>query len=135
MVNGQETPPGAQPGQGYGGTGGPGGQMPPAQPPMYAPPPRRKGFWSRLFDLSFEEFVTPSLIKLIFVVAMIVIALGILGAIVVGFMTGVGTGFIMLVGSLIWGFFALLWIRVLLEVAIVFFRIRDDTEEMVARKR
>ena len=50
------------------------------QPPASAPPPPpagepapapQKGFIARIFDLSFSEFVTPSLIKVIFVIGIV----------------------------------------------------------------
>jgi hypothetical protein len=120
---------------------------PPASPPPYGttsayggPSPRynrtpRRGFFSRLFDFSFEEFITPSIIKALFLIAIVVIGLSVLGAIIVGFMSSAGAGVFALIGGVIFGFFALLYARVILEVFIVFFRIRDDTEEIAQSKR
>jgi hypothetical protein len=50
---------------GPGGSGGPGGPTPPA-----------KGFFGALFDFSFEHFVTPSIVKVVYVLATIALALG-----------------------------------------------------------
>lgn len=141
MVDGQETP-GMQPAPAPQGQTPPPGQgappqqpQPPQQPPYYPPPRSQRGFFGRLFDFSFQEFVTPTLIKVIFGVALVVIVLSIVGAIIVGFMAGAGTGVMAIIGSLIYGFLALLWIRVLLELTVVFFRIRESTEEIAGRKR
>jgi hypothetical protein len=97
--------------------------------------PRGPGFWSRFFDLSFEEFITPSLIKVLFVIAMVVIGLGVLGAIVMGFVSSGALGIFILIAALIGGFFYLLVARVMLEMVVVFFRIRDNTEELAKKKR
>ncbi len=117
---------------------------PPPPPPAYVaqthygtPPPSARGrsFWNRLFDFSFEEFITPSIIKALFIIAMVVIGLSVLGMIIAGF-TGYGAmGIFWLIGALIWGFIALLFARVGLELIIIFFRIKDDTEDMASKKR
>jgi len=107
------------------------------QQPMagYAPPPRGNGFWSRFFDFSFEEFITPSLIKVLFVIAMVVIGLGVLAAIIMGFVASGVYGIFVLIAALIGGFIYLLLARVGLEMVVVFFRIRENTEEIANRKR
>jgi Domain of unknown function (DUF4282) len=94
-----------------------------------------RGFWSRFFDFSFQEFITPSLIKVLFILAMIVIGLGVLGAIIFGFMVSAGTGVFALIAALIYGFVMLLFARVGLEMIIVFFRIHEDTKEIARSKR
>ena len=115
----------------------------PSTPPPMAPPPgagqyrssEGRGFWSRFFDFSFREFITPSIIKVLFILAMVVIGLGVLAAIIIGFMTGAGTGVFVLIGSLIYGFIMLLFARVWLEIVIVFFRIHEDTRDIARSKR
>ena len=122
-----QQPPGYQP---------PGQQPPGQQPPGYhAPPPSKSGFWSRLFDFSFEEFITPSIVKVLFIIGIIVICLSVLFSIVLGFWGYGAWGIVVLIGALIYGFLWLLFFRVALEVFVVFFRIRDNTEEIVSRKR
>jgi hypothetical protein len=106
-----------------------------APPAAYQAPPRGDGFWARLFDLSFEEFITPSIIKVLFLIAIVVIGLSVLGAIVMGFVSSGALGIVILVAALVAGFIYLLFARVFLEMVVVFFRIRDDTEELVRRKR
>jgi Domain of unknown function (DUF4282) len=122
------TPPSASPPP-YGTTSAYGG------PPRQRHHTPRRGFFARLFDFSFEEFITPSIIKVLFLIAMVVIGLSVLGGIIVGFMRSPGLGVGALIGGVIFGFFALLYARVILEVFIVFFRIRDNTEEIAKSKR
>ena len=104
-------------------------------PPMYSPPSRGNGFWSRFFDLSFEHFITPSIVKVLFVIAMVLIGLGMLAWVIVGFVSFGVYGILVLIGTLILGFVSVLLARVFLEMVVVFFRIRDDTEELVRKKR
>jgi len=113
------------------------GTPPPLQPPpapAHYPHPRGRSFWSRLFDLSFEEFITPSIIKVLFIIAMVVIGLGVLAIIVMGFMASGALGIFTLIGALIGGFLYVLFARVMLEMIVVFFRIRDNTDEIAKSK-
>ncbi len=125
-------PPQAPPQYGAGGGYG-------APPPSYGGPrydgSSSKGFFGRLFDFSFREFITPSIIKVLFIVSLVVIGLGVLAGIVFGFMVSARTGVMFLIGGLIYGFLMLLYVRVLLELFIVFFRIHDNTNEMARNKR
>jgi hypothetical protein len=114
---------------------------PPAPMPVFVPAPQvnygditGKGFWGRFFDFSFREFITPSVIKVLFIVMMVVIGLTMLGIIVQGFMWSAGTGVVALIGAIIWGFVALLFSRVFLELIMVFFNIHDDTRKMANKK-
>jgi uncharacterized membrane protein len=93
-----------------------------------------KGFWGKFFDLSFKEYITPSVIRVLFIVIMVVIGLSIIGAIVAGFTMSAGTGVFALIGGLIYGFLTLLFARVLLEVIMVFFKIHENTEKIARRK-
>jgi hypothetical protein len=109
-----------------------------ARGPSFAPPgyhySQEKSFFGRLFDMSFQEFITPSIIKVLFIISMVIICLSVLGGIVVGFMASGGQGVLMLIGGLIFGFLMLLYVRVLLELAIVFFRIHDNTRAIARDK-
>lgn len=125
----------------------PAGPPPTPAPPPYAaqaqygaappspPPAAGRSFWNRLFDFSFEEFITPTIMKVLYIIAMVVIGLSVLGMIVAGFTSYGGMGVFWLIGALIWGFISLLVARVLLEMIVVFFRIRDNTEEIATKKR
>jgi hypothetical protein len=108
---------------------------PPQGPGGYAPPPStrkdNRGFFARLFDFSFETFITPTIIKVIYILLMIVIALMMLTIIIVGFTQSVVTGLIaLIIVAPIAGFLYILFARVWLEIIIVLFRIHDNTEEI-----
>lgn len=131
--------PAANASTGGGGATGTQGARPYGGPPASGAPPHpyveRRGFFGRVFDLSFHEFITPSIIKVLFIISIVVIGLGVLALIITGFATGAGTGVLFVIGGLIGGFLAILYVRVILELFIVFFRIHDNTEEMVKSAR
>lgn len=113
----------------------------PVAPPPPPPPPGSyaditgKGFWSKFFDFSFNDFITPSVIKVLFILFMVVIGLGFIGGVVSGFMLNPALGVFALIGGIIWGFVALILARVWLEIVIVFFHIHDDTKAIAKSKR
>jgi hypothetical protein len=99
-------------------------------PPSQAP----RGFFGKLFDFSFETFITPSIIKILFILILVVIGLGALGMIIVGFTQGVLAGLAMLIiGVPIGGFLYILFARVWLEIVVVLFRIEENTAIMAER--
>jgi hypothetical protein len=108
---------------------------PPPGSPQYGYSQGGRGFWSRFFDFSFEEFITPSLVKALFIIAMVVIGLGVLAGIIMGFVSSGVYGIFVLIAALIGGFIYLLLARVFLEMIVIFFRIRDNTEEIANKKR
>ena len=100
--------------------------MPPSQAP--------RGFFGKLFDFSFETFITPSIIKILFMLILAVIALGALGMIIVAFSQSVAAGLGMLIiGVPIGGFLYILFARVWLEIVVVLFRIEENTSVMAER--
>jgi hypothetical protein len=116
---------------------------PAAQPVTPPPPPppgsyadiTGKGFWAKFFDLSFGEFVTPSVIKVLFILFMVLIGLSFLGGVINGFLWSPILGVFALIGGLIGAFIALILARVFLEIVIVFFHIHDNTREIAKSKR
>jgi hypothetical protein len=95
---------------------------------------QEKGFFGRLFDLSFNEFVTTKIIKVLFVLAIIGSAFGGLAIMLGLFATKTFFG---VVGGLIAGPLAfLLYViaaRVWMEVLIVLFRIAENTAKLAGR--
>jgi Domain of unknown function (DUF4282) len=113
-----------------------------AQPVSPPPPPlgpyadiTGKGFWARFFDLSFSDFITPSVIRVLFILFMVVIGLSFLGGVISGFMWSPALGVFAIIAGLIGGFVWLILARVGLEIVIVFFHIHDDTKEIAKSKR
>jgi hypothetical protein len=92
-----------------------------------------KGFWGSLFDFSFENFVFPKIIRVLYTIAVVFVCIGYLVGVVYAFQIGSmeGIGAIVL-GSLIM-ILCLIMIRVWMEVAIVLFRIYDNTNVIAGK--
>ncbi len=105
-----------------------GGQVP-------APPTgQADGFFNRLFDMSFTRFITPSIIKLLFVLSIIVISLFSLfmlfgGLAALGSDDGAAGGVVLIVFAPVYWLLGVIWSRVILELVIVFFRIETNTRD------
>ena len=92
-----------------------------------------KGFFGTLFDTDFRNFITPAFIKVLYIIGLIVIALGALGVVWAAYESGG-------VWGAIFGVFgglaaALLWtigLRIFAEVSIVAFRAWENTERLLA---
>lgn len=115
-----------------------GGAVPPpgSLPPLPGSPPgtglgtapeSAEPFFRRLFDVSFSRFVTPSIIKLLFIVAIATASVFALFMLVAGFAT-IDEGGILLVllAPLCW-LLAIIYARVFLELVVILFRIESNT--------
>jgi hypothetical protein len=83
-----------------------------------------------LLDLSFEKFITPSVVKIIYILVIVMAGLMWLFSMIAGLSSGFG-GFI--VGFLFGGLAFLIMIliyRVFLELTMILFRIHDNTEKI-----
>ncbi len=95
-----------------------------------------KGFIGSLFDLSFTEFVTTSIIKFLFVLAIIGSAIGALVMVITGFSSDSGTvGILSLLLSPVVFFLFVLFSRTWLELIIVVFRIAENTGRLVEQNK
>ena len=65
------------------GTQPPYGAVPPVGAPQYAYEPKREG-WGRLFDMSFKGFATPSTLKSVYLVVVLLIGLFLVFSIIYG---------------------------------------------------
>ncbi|NLX07570.1 MAG: DUF4282 domain-containing protein [Phycisphaerae bacterium] len=88
---------------------------------------RERGFFAALFDLSFSEFVTTRVIRVLYIIAIVVVALGMIGIILSGFAQGVSNGIVLLIVSPIVFLLYVLVVRIWLEVILVIFRIEENT--------
>lgn len=96
---------------------------------------QKKGFFGALFDLSFSEFVTTRVIKVLYVLGIILAILVALGFIVSGFTQSVGLGIVFVILSpLIFLLYTILT-RIWLEIVIVVFRIAENTREIAEQGR
>jgi len=103
----------------------------PTPSPAPAPAPDSTGdaggpsFFARLFDVSMKTFITPSIIKVLFIVGIVAVSIISLVILVAGAQSDGGAVFIVL-APLYW-FFGVLYLRVILEVIVVLFRIEENT--------
>jgi Domain of unknown function (DUF4282) len=108
-----------------------------ARPPYNPPPPAAQsvdaaGFFQSLFDFSFRVFITPKIVKVLYILAMIGIGLACLVFIISAFARSAAFGaFMLLIGAPLLFLIELIFIRVYLELAIALFRIAENTSELV----
>jgi len=85
-----------------------------------------RGFFSSLFDISFTSFVTTKLIKVLYVLSLVLIAITALVFVVAGFQESAGLGLFMLViGAPLGALLYIIYTRVILEFIIQVFRIGE----------
>jgi len=101
-------------GQQYGGPGG--------QPP-------RKGFFGSVFDFSFEHFVTPMLVKAVYIVAIVALGLGWVFWLLATFSQSAGFGIAVLLLGPILIFLYLCLIRMTLEFYLAVTRMSQDIHQ------
>ncbi len=107
---------------------------------------RRKGFFGSLFDLSFTSFVTGKVVSFLYVVSLVLVVLNVLltmgylstllGAYLSGSTDSPAVGVIVgailfLIVTPILLLLSIVYVRVLLEIVVVLFRISDNTAETV----
>jgi Domain of unknown function (DUF4282) len=95
----------------------------------------RRGFFEALMDTRFDSLITPSLIRFLYVVAIIVLAIGALVAVISGFAHSAGSGILLLILAPIGALIYLIVIRLWLELIVVTFKIRDAAEEVAVNTR
>lgn len=133
---GYPTPPpsyGGQPGYPAGAPGF--GGFPPAPPvPPATPGSQASGFFQALFDFNFNSYVTPKVVKVLYILLTALLALYVLIATVAGFSQGFGIGLLFLLGGVI-GFVVLLALfRISLEFYVAVIKISEDVKELKQRR-
>jgi len=94
-----------------------------------------KSFLGSLFDFSFSSFITPKIIKILFVIGLILIAIITLIFIIMAFISHIGFGIVVLILSPIIFLLYTLAVRIYLELLIVIFRIQGDIAEIAHRPK
>ncbi len=89
-----------------------------------------KGFFASLFDLSMSEMVTPKIIRLLYVIGLLAIGLGALGAIFGAIFSDISSFFAALVGVPLGALIAVVFLRVYLELIINFFNIYKELRQI-----
>ena len=96
-------------------------------------------FVRSIFDLSFNTFITSTLVKVLYVASLVVIALGFLGTLGTALVTMFRGDFVPGLGMLCAAPFILAVLVVLArlytELIIVLFKIAENTSELAGRKR
>ena len=90
-----------------------------------------KGFFAKLFDLSFTEFITPRIIKLLFVLAIIISAIAALVIFFIGVFTGGPGALLSIILAPVAFLLYVIMARVWLELIMVMFRIAGNTDKIV----
>ena len=115
--------------------------------PIDEPAKPMSGFFRSLYDFSFDTFVTPKIIRVIYIIVLIVAAFWSLGILFAGFSTmslasqfrGFGespngsimfAGFVQVIGAPVSFLLASIAARVSLEFTMAVFRIAENTDAM-----
>jgi hypothetical protein len=91
-----------------------------------------KGFFASLFDYSFSSFITPRIIKVLYALTTLVLALWTLADILLAFRVSSALGVLALIFGPLMFVIAMIYTRVVLELLIAFFRMHEDVEEINA---
>ena len=92
-------------------------------------------FFASLFDMSFSEFVTIRLIKVLYILGIAGAVLIGLSMLVAGFSNGIGSGIISLIVTPIVVGIYILMVRIWLELIVVVFRIAENTSQMAKNQQ
>jgi hypothetical protein len=92
-----------------------------------------KGFLGALFDFSFSSFVTARLIRVLYVLGLILAGIGALAMIITGLTQSFLQGVLMLIVAPLFFLLAAMYLRVVLELLIVVFRIAENVERIADR--
>lgn len=93
------------------------------------------GFFESLMDTRFDHLITPKLIRFLYIVSMIVLAVGALAVIVSGFVDSIGSGILLLILAPIGALIYLIVVRLWLELIIVTFKIREAADSIADNTR
>lgn len=85
-------------------------------------------FLESLRDTRFNELITPKIIRFLYILFAILIAIGVVVAIIAAFANDAGSGVLTLILAPIVGLLWLILARVYLELVIVAFKIREAAE-------
>jgi hypothetical protein len=128
----------------------PPGSPPPPPPPMSGLPPQgypaappappsgamgtdTSGFFSALFDFSFSSFATPKIVKFVYLLATVVIALFYLVWVIAAFSENAGLGIFVLILGVVAAIVYLAFIRMTLEIYYAIVRMSQDINERLPR--
>jgi Domain of unknown function (DUF4282)/Protein of unknown function (DUF2510) len=90
-----------------------------------------KGFFNSLFDINFSSLIISRIVKIVYVIAIVLIGLEAL-VVIIGSLASrnIGVFIAALIIAPIAALFSLIWIRILLEIVIIIFRIGEDVRRI-----
>lgn len=94
------------------------------------PSNNQRGFFESLMDTRFDSLITPKLIRFLYVISMIGLALGTIAVIIAAFADDAGSGVLVLILAPIFALVYLIVVRLWLELIVVTFKIRDAAESI-----
>ncbi len=89
-----------------------------------------KGFFAALLDMSFSEMITPKIIRILYIIGLIGIALGTLAGIVTSLATAGAAGLASIVVAPIGAIIGVIFLRVYMELIILLFNIYDQLKSI-----
>jgi len=95
----------------------------------------KNDFLASLFDLSFSEFVTIRLIKVLYILGIAGAVLIGLSMLIAGFSNGIGSGIASLIITPIVVGIYILMVRIWLELIVVVFRIAENTSQIAKNQQ
>lgn len=98
----------------------------PQQPGQPEQQPSPKGFFAALFDFSFGTFITPIIVKVVYVISVVLIGLGWLIYVIFGFAKSPGLGLLILIVGAVAALVYLAFIRMTLEFYLAIVRMSED---------
>ena len=123
-------------GQSYGQQGHPaqlgyGVQQGPAGAPAVDQVDTAKSFFGKLFDFSFRSYITPSIVRVVYLLTIAAVVIGWLAFSVAAFATSTAFGlFMLLILGPLYGFFVLVLMRISLEFYTAVIRIAEDVSAL-----
>ena len=98
-----------------------------------------KGFFGALFDMSFSEFVIIKFIRILYIILLLLIAIGLVVGVIGGFVSmftdSFGAGLWKIIAAPIGAIISVVMTRIWLEVLVVVFRIAENTTDLVQMKK
>jgi len=89
----------------------------------------KKGFWICLFDLSFTEFITTRVIKILYMLGIAIAAIIGLMLIVTAFTKGFAVGLLHVIAAPIVFILMVIVLRICMELVLTLFRIEENTQK------
>lgn len=93
-----------------------------------------KGFFGKLFDLSFTSYITPSIVTIVYILTIVAVVFGWLAATVVAWSMNAAFGVLtLIILGPVYALFALVLMRITLEFYVAVIRIAQDVKAVRER--